>query len=196
VIFILWEILLPLIIAFAVGLVFGWLIWGWRRTKIKYSEWETMRQKAARAGDVDAPARIQSLESELGQSERRIAALESERDALQRQIDENERSPEVELGTGVLGLSGASSTTEDVPAEEAAGSGDGDQHPYGPGSHAPLADKRAQPEGYTIKGNVDSMLYHRPDSRNYGATIAEVWFDTPESAEANGFTLSPTHPAG
>lgn len=180
-IFILWEILLPLIIAFAVGLVFGWLIWGWRRTKIKYSEWETMRQKAARAGDIDAPARIRSLESE--------------RDALQRQIDEHECSPGVELGTGVLGLTSASSTTEDVPAEEAAGSGDGDQHPYGPGSHAPLADKRAQPEGYTIKGNVDSMLYHRPDSRNYGATIAEVWFDTPESAEANGFTLSPTHPA-
>ena len=46
----------------------------------------------------------------------------------------------------------------------------------------------------TIKGNVDSMLYHRPDSRSFGETIAEVWFDSPESAEAAGFTLANTHP--
>ncbi len=67
-------------------------------------------------------------------------------------------------------------------------------HPFGPGSHAPL-DDGSQPDGYDIKGNDDSMLYHRPDSRNYGATVAEVWFDSPESAEAAGFSLANTHPA-
>ena len=67
-------------------------------------------------------------------------------------------------------------------------------HPFGPGSHALLDDARAMPEGYPIKGNVDSMLYHRTDSRNYGATGAEVWFDTTASAEAAGFSLAPTHP--
>jgi K(+)-stimulated pyrophosphate-energized sodium pump len=71
--------------------------------------------------------------------------------------------------------------------------GDADVHPYGEGSHAPLADRSA-PEGYTIKGNVDSMLYHRPDSRNYGATVAEVWFVSAEAAEAAGFKLANTHP--
>ncbi len=65
--------------------------------------------------------------------------------------------------------------------------------PYGAGSHAPLPDNSA-PEGFTIKGNDDSMLYHRPDSRSYRATIAEVWFDTEESAQAAGFTLANTHP--
>ena len=69
-----------------------------------------------------------------------------------------------------------------------------DLHPYGEGSHAPLANPRQQPAGYPIKGNVDSMLYHRTDSRNYGATVAEVWFDTPERAEAAGFSLANTHP--
>ncbi|MDG2027126.1 MAG: F0F1 ATP synthase subunit gamma [Acidimicrobiales bacterium] len=68
-----------------------------------------------------------------------------------------------------------------------------DPGPFGEGSHAPLPDGSA-PAGFTIKGNQDSMLYHRPDSRSYAVTGAEVWFDTPERAEAAGFTLANTHP--
>ena len=63
-----------------------------------------------------------------------------------------------------------------------------DQSPHGPGSHAPLDDASEMPEGYPIKGNAQSMLYHEPDSRYYKATKAEVWFDTVESAEAAGFS--------
>jgi large subunit ribosomal protein L22 len=59
------------------------------------------------------------------------------------------------------------------------------------GSVMPLADGSA-PEGYTIKGNADSMLYHTPESPYYGRTVAEVWFDTVDSAEAAGFTLPPS----
>ena len=58
--------------------------------------------------------------------------------------------------------------------------------PYGEGSAAPLADG-SQPEGYPIKGNADSMLYHEPGGRWYEQTVAEVWFATPEAAEAAGF---------
>jgi len=61
--------------------------------------------------------------------------------------------------------------------------------PYGEGSAAPLDDGSA-PEGYEIKGNADSMLYHVPGSRYYKATKAEVYFATVEDAEAAGF--SPT----
>ena len=57
---------------------------------------------------------------------------------------------------------------------------------FGPDSHAPLADDSA-PEGFDIKGNADSMKFHVPGSRWYDATIAEVWFRTPEAAEAAGF---------
>ncbi len=87
--------------------------------------------------------------------------------------------------------------SDHAPAASAAGTAtaviDQDQQPYGEGSHAPLPDNGA-PAGFTIKGNADSMLYHRPDSRSYKATIAEVWFDTPERAEAAGFRLANTHP--
>ena len=63
----------------------------------------------------------------------------------------------------------------------------GDVHPYGEGSHAPL-DDGSMPEGYEIKGNAQSMLYHAPGTRYYGATKAEAWFATEEAAEAAGFS--------
>lgn len=71
-------------------------------------------------------------------------------------------------------------------AQEAADSADA---PYGEGSHAPLEDADEAPEGFEIKGNADSMLYHVPGSRFYDNTVAEVWFASAEAAEAAGFSL-------
>jgi large subunit ribosomal protein L4 len=62
---------------------------------------------------------------------------------------------------------------------------------FGPDSHAPRADG-AQPEGFPVKGNADSMLYHVPGSSFYARTVAEVWFANPEAAEAAGFQLPPS----
>ena len=59
--------------------------------------------------------------------------------------------------------------------------------PYGPGSAEPLEDG-SSPEGYDIKGNEDSMLYHVPGGRYYEATKAEVYFASVEDAESAGFT--------
>ncbi|NMI00419.1 50S ribosomal protein L17 [Pseudonocardia sp. K10HN5] len=64
--------------------------------------------------------------------------------------------------------------------------------PYGEGSHAPLADASEAPEGFPIKGNEDSKLYHVPGSAHYDRTVAEVWFASPEAAEAAGFQLPPS----
>ena len=60
--------------------------------------------------------------------------------------------------------------------------------PYGEGSHAPLADVDEAPEGFDIKGNEDSKLYHVPGSSHYDRTNAEVWFASEEAAEAAGFS--------
>ena len=57
---------------------------------------------------------------------------------------------------------------------------------FGADSAAPLEDGSA-PEGFTVKGNKDSMKYHTTESPWYDATIAEVWFRTPEAAQAAGF---------
>jgi len=74
---------------------------------------------------------------------------------------------------------------ESVP--EAAGEADADpfaDSPYGDGSY--VGDE--PPEGFTIKGNDRSKKYHAPGSASYERTSAEVWFSSPEAAEAAGFT--------
>ncbi|HEV2128753.1 MAG TPA: trigger factor [Thermomicrobiales bacterium] len=43
------------------------------------------------------------------------------------------------------------------------------------------------PEGYPIKGNANSMIYHPPESRSYANTVAEYYFATAEVAESFGF---------
>jgi trigger factor len=43
------------------------------------------------------------------------------------------------------------------------------------------------PEGYPVKGNGDSMIYHTPESSSYTRTIPEICFATAEDAVAKGF---------
>jgi large subunit ribosomal protein L17 len=78
---------------------------------------------------------------------------------------------------------------EDTAAETVEESTSTEGAPYGAGSHAPLEDAAEAPEGFPIKGNEDSKLYHVPGSAHYDRTVAEVWFATPEAAEAAGFEL-------
>jgi large subunit ribosomal protein L17 len=84
--------------------------------------------------------------------------------------------------------SAAPETATDVEVEESASD---DEHPYGAGSHAAPEDG-SEPEGFPVKGNADSMLYHTPDSEYYDRTVAEVWFKTEEDAEKAGFSKPPS----
>jgi large subunit ribosomal protein L4 len=65
-----------------------------------------------------------------------------------------------------------------------------DATPEYPGSVK--ADGDEAPEGYEIKGNASSMLYHVPGSAFYNRTVPEYWFATAEDAEAAGFQLPPS----
>ena len=78
----------------------------------------------------------------------------------------------------------ATEATE-VAVEESSSTADA---PYGEGSHAPLEDPAEAPEGFPVKGNEDSKLYHTPESPHYDRTVAEVWFASPDAAEAAGFS--------
>ncbi|MFV0463852.1 MAG: 50S ribosomal protein L4 [Nostocoides sp.] len=73
-------------------------------------------------------------------------------------------------------------TLVDTPVEQAPAA-DGD---LPAGAVAPLEDGSA-PEGYDVKGNADSGLYHAPGGRWYDATVAEFWFKTEADAVAAGF---------
>ena len=58
---------------------------------------------------------------------------------------------------------------------------------YGEGS-ADAVPHQGPPDGFTIKGNAHSMLFHTPDSPYYGRTKPEVWFRSETDAERAGFT--------
>ena len=73
--------------------------------------------------------------------------------------------------------------TAQAPADESAPVADGG---FGPDSAAATEDGTA-PEGFTVKGNKDSMKFHVEGSRWYDQTVAEVWFRTAAAAEAAGF---------
>src|SRR6476646_8966001 len=77
---------------------------------------------------------------------------------------------------------------EDAPAEDVAVEDAAETDELPAGAHAPLEDPEEAPEGFPIKGNKDSMKFHEPDGQWFGQTVAELWFDTAESAEAAGFT--------
>ncbi len=90
----------------------------------------------------------------------------------------------------------ATAETTEETAEAAAGTeaeetSSTENAPYGEGSHAAL-DDGSQPEGFPIKGNEGSKLYHTPESSHYKQTGAEVWFASAEAAEAAGFQLPPS----
>ncbi|MFD3406112.1 hypothetical protein ACFWUU_35840 [Kribbella sp. NPDC058693] len=58
---------------------------------------------------------------------------------------------------------------------------------YGEGS-AEAVPHQGPPDGFTIKGNAQSKLFHTPDSPYYGRTKPEVWFRSEADAERAGFT--------
>ena len=72
----------------------------------------------------------------------------------------------------------AETVTAAEPAEEAVAE-------LPAGAVAATADGAA-PEGYTVKGNADSGLYHAPGGRWYDSTVAEFWFADEAAAEAAG----------
>ncbi|MDQ3539933.1 MAG: trigger factor [Chloroflexota bacterium] len=45
------------------------------------------------------------------------------------------------------------------------------------------------PDGFTIKGNASSHIYHPEASSSYDNTIAEIYFSSPEAAERAGYRM-------
>lgn len=89
-----------------------------------------------------------------------------------------------EIGSDHKGQAGTEPEKTEIgntPRDEAV------DRPYGEGSHVPLDDPDEAPDGFEIKGNVGSKLYHTPDSPFYGRTKAAVWFASAAAAEAAGF---------
>jgi large subunit ribosomal protein L17 len=109
----------------------------------------------------------------------------------QEAVGEAERARGSRFSRG-RGTAASTAPAAATPEAEADNTVEGDpQAPYGEGSHI-AAEGGDAPEGFPIKGNESSKLYHVPDSPFYERTDAEVWFATAEAAEASGFELPPS----
>ena len=80
----------------------------------------------------------------------------------------------------------ADDTTEAAMVSAGGDDAEGAARDFGPDS-APATEDGNAPDGFEVKGNVNSMKYHVPGSRWYDATTAEVWFRTAEAAAEAGF---------
>lgn len=88
-IFALWEVLIPLLVAFLLGVLLGWFIWRWRRTEVTGAEWRRLEERAS-AGDraaqstqaadpADAANQIAALKADVEIREIEIAQLRKAR---------------------------------------------------------------------------------------------------------------------
>ncbi len=138
---------------------------------------EAERARRVRSSQKDAPA---------------APAAELAEEASDQALDAAAAAPEGSASQGKA-LEAAETAHDAADAAEAesasTGSGSTEDAPYGEGSHAPLDDPDQAPEGFEIKGNADSMLYHVPGSAFYDRTVPEVWFASEEAAQAAGFEL-------
>lgn len=63
---------------------------------------------------------------------------------------------------------------------------------YGPGSAVP-DPTGIGPQGWTVKGNADSMLFYTAEAPSYLRLSADVWFESEEAAITAGFTRWNAH---
>jgi large subunit ribosomal protein L22 len=110
-----------------------------------------------------AGGNVASRRARVERSRQRAASLKGGSDEATDQVDESTESSVEAADTGA-----------EAPQE------------FAGAVYDPAAD--SAPEGFEIKGNAQSMLYHVPGSRYYAQTKAEYWFDTVENAEAAGFS--------
>ena len=151
-------------------------------SRLEDDKLDQMQTKAAKSGTVsasaDRKARVAKSRGEEVAADEVVEAEVVEAEVVEAEVVEAE-VVEAEATSEAVSATVDSDADGEVNAT--------DESPYGDGSHAATDDGEA-PEGFTIKGNAQSKLYHTPESPFYGRTKAEVWFATEDAAEAAGFS--------
>ena len=141
---------------------------------------EVIRAREERAGGGRPQSSAAGRRARVERSRQKAsdeATDEVDDDVVDAVIDDDSAVDEVagEVAADEVADEVAKDAADEVAAGEWAGS-------------AVATDDGEAPEGFSIKVNVGSQQYHEPDSKYFGATKADVWFDTAESAQAAGFT--------
>ena len=130
------------------------------------------RQQAASPTARRAGTTAQSRRDRVERSRTRAQGLKGDTESTETEATDTDDTDTTEIqGFADVGEAGdATETAAELPTGAVEAPEDG-----------------STPPGHEIKGNASSMKYHVPGGRYYDATIAEVFFDTTEHAEAAGY---------
>lgn len=151
----------------------------------KDSGWETYQPSAPYAGSTttrasDLSGKVSAAASDASDAVRSAAAAAGTKASdLADTVKEKVTGAADAAGEAAEDAKQDLSEAADKATDAAASAAD----KYGPESF--IGD--TPPEGYAVKGNARSMKFHTPDNGGYDRTIADVWFASPEAAEAAGF---------
>lgn len=155
-------------------------------TRYDEEQIEARREREASRGRSSSAQASEARRRRVAQSRAREEEVH-DHDDTEEGAEVEEKSVEQQAAEVVAATSGA------IAADRAESDSDDDEPEVMPtilewdDSVPPPADDSI-PEGYPVKGNVDSMKYHEPDGLWYDKTEAEVYFASAEAAEAAGFT--------
>ena len=155
-------------------------------TRYDDEQLEARREREASRGRSSSAQASEARRRRVAQSRAREEEVH-DHDDTEEGAEVEEKSVEQQAAEVVAATSGA------IASDRAESDSDDDEPEVMPtilewdDSVPPPADDSI-PEGYPVKGNVDSMKYHEPDGRWYDKTEAEVYFASAEAAEAAGFT--------
>lgn len=160
----------------------GAVLNGWEPKETPDTAEDAGAVEAARVADDEDNAPAETTSDEDDSSERReesIASVEASTDESTNSVVTAETATPDADTDGVVTIDTGS--VEEAAAEFPSLEGEsGEGWVKGDGENN-------VPEGYPIKGNGDSRIYHPEGSRSYDNTIAEYYFASPEVAESYGF---------
>jgi len=151
--------------------------------------------------DVEQPSDIEPMEDAepVEDVEEMAWAPEEELTPEEEEQEELEEDAELRHDEGYVETFGNDRTDATDPADDQPGDpsetiapGEVQESGYGTGS-AVSRRGAAGPEGWTVKGNADSLLFYTMDAPGYGRAAADVWFDSEDAATAAGFTRWDAH---
>lgn len=151
--------------------------------------------------DVEQPSDIEPMEAAepVEDVEEMAWAPEEELTPEEEEQEELEEDAELRHDEGYVETFGNDRTDATDPADDQPGDPSETVAPaevqesgYGTGS-AVSRRGAAGPEGWTVKGNADSLLFYTEDAPGYGRAAADVWFDSEDAATAAGFTRWDAH---
>jgi hypothetical protein len=150
--------------------------------------------------DVEQPSHIEPMEDAEPVEDVEVREdVEEELTPEEEEQEELEEDAELRHDEGYVETFGNDRTDATDPADDQPGDPSETVAPaevqesgYGTGA-AVSRRGAAGPEGWTVKGNADSLLFYTEDAPGYSRAAADVWFDSEDAATAAGFTRWDAH---